>query len=205
MYMKDEFTGIAKKYIKREGIDQLLDWLSLTDFYTAPASSRFHGSCEGGLVMHSLNVFKRLKDLVEVYDDGTISYESQAIVALFHDLCKVNYYSVGTRNQKTYDPSKVATASPYQVKRDSGGAYIWESVPYYTVDEHFSFGGHGSKSMFLVMNFIKLYPDEAAAINCHMGPWDRQDYGRPGEVFDKNLLAWMLHVADEAATYIDKT
>lgn len=187
MDLRYEFTQIAKKYIKRDGIDQLLEWLDQTDFYTAPASSRYHGDYAGGLVTHSLNVFKRLKDLVEVYDNGSISYESQAITALFHDLCKVNFYKVSTRN----------------VKNEQTGQ--WEKKPYYAFDEQFKFGGHGSKSMYLVMNFIKLTPDEAAAINCHMGPWDRQDYGKPGDVFNDSLLAWLLHVADEAATYLDKT
>lgn len=187
MDLRKEFESVARKYIKRKGIEDLLAWLANTDFYVAPASSRYHGAYEGGLVTHSLNVFKRLKDLVELYDDGNISYESQAIAAMFHDLCKVNYYKVSSRN----------------VKNEQTGQ--WEKVPFYKVEEDFPFGGHGSKSVYLVQHFMKLEPDEAAAINCHMGPWDRQDYGKPGEVFEHNRLAWLLHVADEAATYIDKT
>lgn len=187
MNLRDEFEKTARAHVKREGLEDLLAWLANTDFYTAPASSRFHGSHEGGLVIHSLNVFRRLKDLVGFYDDGNISYESQAIVALFHDLCKVNYYKVSTRN----------------VKNEKTGQ--WEKKPYYAVDELYPYGGHGSKSVYLTQNFIKLTPEEASAINCHMGPWDRQDYGKPGEVFGANMLAWLVHIADEAATYIDKT
>lgn len=189
MDIKKEFLEIANREIHREGIDSLLAWLQATDFFTAPASSRYHGAFEGGLVMHSLNVYRRLKDLNEFYDmDGAgCSRESEAIVALFHDLCKVNYYKVSSRN----------------VKNEQTGQ--WEKVPFYKVEEDFPFGGHGSKSVYLAQYFVKLTPEEAAAINCHMGPWDRHDYGKPGEVYECNRLAWLLHVADEAATYIDKT
>lgn len=188
MSVKEEFLKIAVREIGRPGISDLLSWLEGTDFYTAPASSRYHGAFEGGLAMHSLNVYVRLKELSEVYwDDGPIPRESLAIVALFHDLCKVGCYKVSTRN----------------VKNDQTGQ--WEKVPFYKHEEDFPFGGHGSKSVYLVQHFMKLEPHEAAAINCHMGAWDRHDYGDPGRVFENNRLAWMLHVADEAATYIDKT
>lgn len=186
--IKAEFMTEAA-VIKREGIKDLMEWLESTDFFTAPSSSRYHGAFEGGLAMHSLNVYHRLKDLNEFYDmDGAgCSRESEAIVALFHDLCKVGCYKVSSRN----------------VKNDKTGQ--WEKVPFYKFEEDFPFGGHGSKSVYLVQYFMRLEPDEAAAINCHMGPWDRHDYGKPGEVFEHNRLAWLLHVADEAATYIDKT
>lgn len=192
MDIKNEFNTAVLTHIHRKGVRELLEWLDTTDFYTAPASARYHGDFEGGLAMHSLNVFRRLRDLCRLYGlgedktDETFT-ESMAIVALFHDLCKVNYYKVSTRN----------------VKNERTGQ--WEKVPYYAYNEQFPFGGHGSKSLYLTMNFIHLRPSEASAINCHMGPWDRQDYGKPGEVFGDNLLAWALHVADEAATYIDKT
>lgn len=188
MNVKEEFLEIATREIGRSGIGELLSWLEGTDFYMAPASSRYHGVFEGGLAMHSLNVYVRLKELAEVYwEDGPIPRESLAIVALFHDLCKVGCYTVSTRN----------------VKNEKTGQ--WEKVPFYKKQEQFPFGGHGSKSVYLVQHFMSLLPEEAAAINCHMGPWDRQDYGNPGEVFEHNRLAWLLHVADEAATYIDKT
>lgn len=180
------FTQAVYTNIHRPGANELMDWLATTDFFTAPASSRYHGAKSGGLVAHSYNVWVHLKQLNTLYD-ANLSDESMAICALFHDLCKVNYYTESTRN----------------VKNEATGQ--WEKVPYYKVEEQFSFGGHGSKSVFLVMNFIKLTPEEAAAINCHMGSWDRQDYGKPGDVFNCSMLAWLLHVADEAATYINKT
>lgn len=189
MDMKETFESTARQWIHRDGIEDLLGWLESTDFYTSPASSRFHGACEGGLVMHSMNVYCRLRSLGKFYglDDKEDHSEPEAVVALFHDLCKVGTYKVSTRN----------------VKDDRTGQ--WTKVPFYKSEEDFAYGGHGSKSVFLVQSFMKLSPDEAAAINCHMGSWDRQDYGKPGEVFERNMLAWLLHVADEAATYIDKT
>lgn len=183
---KGLFVKAVRKHIKRDGMENLLAWLEASDFFQAPASTRFHGSEPGGLATHSYNVWVQLRKLNKCYA-AELDEESMAITALFHDLCKVNYYRQTTRN----------------VKNEQTGQ--WEKVPYYTKDENFHFGGHGSKSMFLVMNFMKLTPEEAAAINCHMGPWDYQDYGNPGDVFEDSMLAWLLHVADEAATYIDKT
>lgn len=184
--VKSKFLEAVDTHIHRNGIRELVAWLEISDFFIAPASSRFHGAEPGGLAAHSYNVWVQLNHLNESYG-VKLEKESMAIVALFHDLCKVNYYKQTTRNAKNEKTGQ------------------WEKVPYYAKDEVFHFGGHGSKSVFLVMNFIRLTPEEAAAINCHMGPWDHQDYGNPGDVFDDSMLAWLLHVADEAATYIDKT
>lgn len=187
MDIKEEFLNLAKRDIHREGINELLSWLQTTDFFTAPASSRYHGAFQGGLATHSMNVLCRLHTAIDCFGCEGATTESVAIVALFHDLCKVGCYKVSTRN----------------VKNDQTGQ--WEKVPFYKFEEDFPFGGHGSKSVYLVQHFMMLVPEEAAAINSHMGPWDRQDYGKPGDVYEHNRLAWLLHVADEAATYIDKT
>ena len=187
---KEKFLAAAREHIEREGIEDLLEWIVNTDFFAAPASSRYHGAYKGGLADHSLNVYKRLQELSRFFAEDAvvpINPESIAIVGLFHDLCKIGCYKVSTRNVK------------------NGTTGQWEKVPFYKFEEEFPFGGHGSKSVYLVQHFIRLEPWEAAAINSHMGPWDRHDYGSPGQVYEQNMLAWMLHVADEAATYIDKT
>lgn len=191
MGVKEEFLAVARSSIKREGIEDLLAWLETTDFFTAPASTRYHGAVEGGLVLHSLSVYYRLNDLTNWYEYGDCDEhdderdESIAIVSLFHDLCKVGCYKTEMRWRKD------------EFNR-------WEQYPTYKFQEDFPFGGHGSKSVYLVQHFMKLTPEEAAAINCHMGAWDMSNYGKPSDVFDNNKLAWLLHVADEAATYIDK-
>lgn len=171
--------------IEREGVDKLLEWLAKSDFYTAPASTRFHGNYPGGLLEHSLNVYDELKRLLPIYQDKIKADETTIrIVSLFHDLCKVNFYISEKRNRKNE-------------------AGQWESYDAYNIREKFCFGGHGSKSVFLIQNFINLTPEEAVAVNCHMGFADgNKDVGK---AFEQYPLAWLLHVADEAASYIIET
>ncbi len=184
MDYREEFIDIYKKYITRPGADKLLEWLDAkTDFFRAPASTRFHGACESGLVMHSLNVYHALHDSFFTEDE---SEESFAICALLHDLCKANYYKVSTRN----------------VKDDATGK--WEKVPYYTVEDLFPYG-HGEKSVFLIERFMKLKTAEAVAIRWHMGGFD--DSARGGsfaisDAYNRYPLAIKLHIADLEATYL---
>lgn len=184
MDIKQEYLRIVSENIERQGIKQLCDWLNITDFFTAPSSTQYHGAYEGGLAVHSLNVYVQLKKLCEFYGCNA-SNESIAIVALFHDLCKIGCYKVEMRWRKDANNQ-------------------WEQYATWKFDEDFAYGGHGSKSVFLVQSFMRLTPEEASAINCHMGSWDVSPYSKPGNVFEKNLLAWLLHVADEAATFIDE-
>ncbi|MDP4109226.1 MAG: hydrolase [Bacillota bacterium] len=185
--MREEFTGLFRRYIRREGADSLLQWLSDTDFFTAPASTKFHEAFEGGLLLHSLNVFRNL--ITRYPDGGGYTTESLAICGLLHDLCKVEFYRVSLRN----------------VKNDSTG--IWERVSYYYIDERFPYG-HGEKSVFLIERFIGLTEDEALAVRWHMGGFD-QDAKAGGysvsAAFTKSRLAVMLHVADLEATYLSNT
>ena len=164
--------------IKRPGITKLLEWLDASDFYTAPASTKFHGSYPGGLLDHSLNVYDEFQKLQSIYK-LPCSEETCAIITLFHDLCKVNTYTTEKRNRKN----------------DAGQ---WESYDAYTFNEKFCYGGHGSKSVFILQNYIKLTAEEAVAINCHMGAYE----GDVSKAYEQFHLAWLLHVADEAATYL---
>ena len=179
----EQFKRIYTEYIKRPGASDLMAWLDSTDFFTAPASTRFHGDHEGGLCEHSVNVWRELNRIAHAYPEIRVSVESAAIVSLLHDLCKIGCYKVELRNKK------------------EGG--IWKSVPTYVFSEDFCFGGHGSKSVYLAQRFIELTDEEAVAINCHMGFADRSpgDYSL-GAAYEKYPLAWLLHVADESASYI---
>lgn len=182
MDIKQEFLRIVGRDIGRPGIWELTEWLANTDFFVAPASTRYHGCFEGGLVTHSLNVHSQLKKLCEWYDcDATP--ESIAIVSLFHDLCKIGCYKTEMRWRKDKNNQ-------------------WEQYPTWKFEEDFAYGGHGAKSVFLVQSFIKLTPEEASAINCHMGQWDATTYSNPTTVYERNMLAWLLHVADEAADFL---
>lgn len=176
---KERFLEYARA-ISRPGIPELLDWLETTDFYTAPASTRYHGSYPGGLCEHSLDVFEELQRVLNAYPEIQVDRESAAIVSLFHDLCKANFYTTEKRNRKN----------------EYGH---WESYDYYTVKEQFCFGGHGSKSVFLIQRFVTLTDEEAAAVNSHMGAFQDENVGR---VYEQFPLAWALHIADEAATYL---
>ena len=182
---KQEFLTLCRENIHREGLEDLLNWLQTerrSDFFTAPASTRFHGAYKGGLCEHSLDVYAMAKKAISAYELD-LSEESVAISALFHDLCKVNFYKEDFRNQKIGD--------------------TWQRVPCYTIEEKYCFGGHGSKSVFLVQQFMRLKADEAAAINCHMGATSGGDSVREtSSAYQAFPLAWIIHVADEAATYL---
>lgn len=180
--LQEEFTNLVIQNIHREGIEDLMQWLCQTDFFKAPASTRYHGCCEGGLVQHSLNVYDQLTKLCWWYECEA-SQESIAIVALLHDLCKVGCYKTEMRWRK-----------------DANNR--WEQYPTWKFEEDYCFGGHGAKSVYLIQNFMKLSPEEAAAINAHMGAWDSTSYSNPTTVYQRNLLAWLLHVADEAADFV---
>lgn len=167
--------------IKRDGIGGLLAYLEQSDFYTAPASTRFHNAYPGGLLEHSLNVYDEFLRLIRAYPEVQCTEESAIIVSLFHDICKVNMYVPEKRNRKNQNGQ-------------------WEQYDSYSINEKFCFGGHGSKSVFIIQQFMKLTPEEATAINAHMGCWDGNTY--VGKTYEQYPFAWLLHVADESATYI---
>lgn len=178
MSAKDEFIKIYTENIHRKGADKLLDWLKSSDFFTAPASAKYHCNHEGGLCEHSVNVYKRL---VSNYI-GDPSAETLAICGLLHDVCKVNFYTVSTRN----------------VKNEETGA--WEKKPYYSVNDQLPYG-HGEKSVYIISGFMRLSREEAFAIRFHMG--DYADRNVP-QAFRMFPLALMLHIADLEATFIDE-
>lgn len=181
---KKKFLSLCRDNIHRDGLEELLDWLQKADFFIAPASTRFHGAYEGGLCEHSLDVYDMALKGMKGYELD-FDMESLTISTLFHDLCKVNFYRKDIRNQKIDGK--------------------WAEVPCYTIEEKFVFGGHGSKSVFLVQQFMKLKTSEATAINCHMGATPGGDAARDvGNAYQSCALAWLVHVADEAAAYLLK-
>ena len=187
---REEFLSIYTSSIKREGAKQLLDYLtsSSCDFFSAPASTRFHLAREGGLLRHSLNVYHCLKDYLareKVKDEFGMNYtdESIAIVSLLHDLCKTNVYKQGWRN----------------VKDDNG---IWQKVPTYEYDDTLPYG-HGEKSVYIVSGYMKLTREEAFAIRYHMGfsYGGEEEKRNVGKVFEMYPLATSLSIADMEATF----
>lgn len=191
--------------IDRDGVKELMEYIkNKTDFYIAPASTQFHLACDGGLLQHSLNVYDCLvakkespvwKRIIEA-----IPEESLIIMALLHDLCKVNFYVKGTKNQKTYDPEKVAAAENWQVKHDDKGNFIWETVLRYEIDDTMPLG-HGEKSVMLINCFMKLKTPEIFAIRWHMGfSEEKSQYKAVGDAMEKYPIVLALHEADLEAS-----
>ncbi len=191
--------------VTRDGVAELMDYIkNKTDFYIAPASTQFHLACDGGLLQHSLNVYDCLvaKKGSPVWKKilDTIPDESLIVMALLHDLCKVNFYVKGTKNQKTYDPEKVAAAENWQVKHDDKGDFIWETVLRYEIDDTMPLG-HGEKSVMLINCFMKLKTPEIFAIRWHMGFSEEKSlYKAVGEAMERYPIVLALHEADLEAT-----
>ena len=179
---EQEFITLFEANIKRNGAEKLLSWMKTTDFFHAPASTRYHGACECGLVMHSVNVCNVLMERFA----GEAEPESLAVCGLLHDLCKANFYKSGFRN----------------VKDDETGQ--WNKVPFYSVKDAFPYG-HGEKSAFLIERFMRLKTEEAVAIRWHMGGFDDAVKGGSfaiSEAWRMYPLGAMLHIADLEATYL---
>ena len=186
---KTRFLSILREKVNRPGLDELIGWMEGNDFFTAPASTRFHGNYDGGLCEHSLNVYDCLMNMISRYPDVQVSEESAALCSLTHDLCKANFYKKEWRNRKN----------------DNGQ---WERYMAYGIDELFP-GGHGEKSAFIVQQFMKLLPEEFLAIRWHMGMAScgpNGDNRSLNAAFDKYKLAAMVHLADmEASHMIERT
>jgi hypothetical protein len=175
---KERFVELYLTYIKRDGASELLEWIENSDFFTAPASTKYHEPYKGGLCEHSVNTFDELVRLLKAYPEVKVSGETAAIVSLLHDLCKVGCYKTELRN-----------------KKENG---VWVQVPFYTYQEDVCYGGHGSKSVFIIQRFMKLTDEEIAAINCHMGV-ENGNFA-VNDAYRQFPLAFLVHTADMAST-----
>ena len=188
MPYKERFIEIYNTYIKREGADKLLEYLTSKncDFFDAPASTRFHGSYKGGLCEHSLNVYDCLKaylDSDRVKNTYNLEYtdETIAIVALLHDLCKINVYKPSFRN----------------VKGDDGK---WTKVDTFEFNDTLPYG-HGEKSVYIITGFMRLSREEAFAIRYHMGFSGEENKISVGNALEMFPLALATNIADMEATF----
>lgn len=215
---KVQFLDILRPAVQmREGAnwEGLLKKLESSDFFTAPASTKYHGAYKGGLVDHCLNVYYNMmslaknKHLLAVYDsetneiiEGEISEDSIAITALLHDFSKMNYYKIDYRNKKVY----CETGS----KKDENGRFDWVSVPSYATipqEERFLYGNHEETAEFMIRQFIPLNYQESTAILHHHFTLSFdciKDAGVVGNVYNRYPIATLLHVADTLASYIDE-
>ncbi len=179
--VRKEVVSLLNK-VSRDGIEGLIEFLEKTDFFIAPASTKFHNNFEGGLAEHSLNVYKELKALT----NGEWPEETIIIVGILHDICKVNNYKVEMRNKKNPDTG------------------VWFQEPYYTTEDLMPLG-HGEKSVMLISEFIKLTKEELYSIRWHMGGFEpKENYSYVSGAYYKYPLAVYTHMADIKATYIDE-
>lgn len=181
----------AKRYIQllrdtnRTGMEDFLRYLITTDFFKAPASTRYHLCCEGGLCQHSLNVYDLLKLKI---DSGLLEIpaDSLAITTLCHDICKANFYTIENRWRK-----------------DENGK--WEGYKAYGVNDELPIG-HGEKSCYLLQQYITLSPMEYAMIRYHMG---REAGVMGADAFGNAANRWpgvaAIHTADLEASFILET
>lgn len=184
---KNKFVKLFTENITRKGSRKLLEYLNNSDFFYAPASTKYHMSCKGGLCAHSLNVYEALvtklneRQFKDVYKLD-YSLETVTIVSLLHDFCKIGFYDVSTRN----------------VKNENGG---WRQEPFFIVDNDAPLG-HGEKSVLGLMNFIKLEKAEMYAIRWHMGLSEPVELHRDIQAtFELYRLTLALYEADMEATY----
>jgi len=184
--------------IKRDGAAALLYWLdSKTDFFKAPASSKYHLAHPGGLAEHSLNVHKRLLEITarDVLGDpldhvllAEDVVETVTILGLLHDVCKAGVYHQETKRRKNPDTGK------------------WEDCLGYTFRDPFPLG-HGEKSLFLITRYMALTEEEALAIRWHMGAYDDAVKGGSRSMTEAMGLTpwvWRLQEADMCAAWIDE-
>lgn len=186
----------ALKTIERDGVDKLIRYLQTGDFYTAPASTRFHGNYAGALAEHSLNVAALLLQKNEQYKLG-LSDATCLLCGICHDLCKVNFYTVDYKNQKVYAPDGS--------KSDAKGRFDWQTVPVYVVDDGFPVG-HGEKSVIMLQNFMRLTQEEILLIRWHMGPFaNKNDYDFSNAVDFLPAIAAMFTADMEASALFEET
>lgn len=180
---KEKFIKLLK-LTKREGINNLINWLeNESDFFIAPASTKYHLSKEGGLLEHSLNVYENLLDEISIQSKN-FNKDSLIIVSLLHDICKANYYLLSEKN----------------VKKNNE----WVKESYYTIDDQHPLG-HGEKSVIIIQKYIKLTEEEIIAIRWHMGGYESKDnYNYLSKAFSKYPLAVILHIADLKSTYLSE-
>lgn len=187
---KQEYLSLVRT-ITREGseIDRLVAWLERSDFFTAPASTKYHASYKGGLCQHSLNVYRALKTLLEAFN-VVLDVDSLIIASLFHDISKANYYESYLRNVKDEESGQWNKVEDYRVK---------------DVTSRFIYGSHEETSNFMINSFIPLTVDEQVAILHHHGGMGYDSSKTDvGMIYTKYNLAFLLHFADMKACYMDE-
>lgn len=182
--MKDKIITLLKS-TNREGMEKLIEWLKKSDYFTAPASTKFHGNYEGGLAEHSYNVYNLFKEKVERFSLN-LSEETIINATLLHDVCKIGLYKRKEKFRKDKDDK-------------------WEKYFPFVIDDALPLG-HGEKSVILIQAFIKLTREEIFLIRYHMGGFlseeEKKNLNKAVELIPAIVA---IHTADyEASTFLEK-
>lgn len=197
---KKQFAQILIDVLEPFEYESVMTFLQRTDFFTAPASTRFHLCVEGGLCQHSLNVYTSAMQIDTAFNSGATK-RSIAICSLLHDVCKAGVYRKELKNAKNYDKTAIEGQPNYKIKHDKKGDFIWDLKEIYVFDDPWPFG-HGSKSAYIVSQLMDLTDEEALAIRYHMGPYEEGDKERCSKVFEQSKLALLIHFADMYASKV---
>lgn len=195
-----DFYEYNLSQVKRPGMDRLIAYLRKSDFYTAPASTRYHLSIQGGLVIHSLDVLQAFQGLLFPSPQDAsmwemtvanriisrVPFESMVVFSLLHDICKTYFYKPGVRN----------------VRNEATGQ--WDKVPTFTVDDRMPLG-HGPKSVMIIKQYIPLSSEEMYAIWWHMGPPEGDEKLTYWQAVDKHPFILFAHMADTLASHVMET
>lgn len=200
-----EAIEVLLRKTRREGIEPLIKYLDKHGFYTAPASTRFHGNYAGGLAEHSLNVCAVLNRENKI-NNGGLSNETVIISALMHDLCKVDFYITEMKNVKTYltdENRDKYRGCRIQSERVNGieRTFVWVPTEAYGVEDNLPLP-HGPKSLYILQSFVKVTREEAFLITWHMGPFANltgDNYGFNTAVDYQPSVA-LMYVADFLAS-----
>ena len=179
---RKEVLEILSK-VNREGMDEFIEFLNNSTFFSDPASSRYHANFPGGLAFHSYNLYKICSRLNKLFNRG-ISEESIIISAICHDLCKIGSYNIDNK-----------------WKKDSQGK--WESYLTYCYNPNQVQCLHGTESALIASKYIKLTDEEQQAITYHMGAYglSDRDCNQMNNSIKKYPLVLLIQQSDMASAY----
>lgn len=178
--IQDCFSFLAANGV--EISENFKEFLKISGFFSYPASTKWHGTEEGGLYAHSLTVAETLLTLTA---RNHLKWErpgSPVIVGLFHDLCKLEAYE------------RVPTG-----KTVGGMQYAWQ----HRNDRDQLYTGHGEKSVLMLAPWMPLTAEEVACIRWHMGAFDEQSqWSHYTAAIHKFPNVLWTHQADMIASHI---
>ena len=165
-------SDFLREFVKEYGCESFFPWKELlcTDFFIAPASTKYHGAYAGGLFDHSLNVANSLCYFTGAQiTDPWMRPESPFLVGVLHEVCKIGKYTVN----------------------DTHDGFVWSPHGEWPL-----YGGHGSESLIRIQHMMELTEEEALCIRFHMGPYEKDDWDMYDKAIRKYHNVLWTHTAD---------